>query len=56
MLLRVHRSTLPEASPPALNSAFANLASIEGTVDFLGQNDTITPGGTLTIANCGASP
>src|SRR5208283_1679766 len=32
-----------------LNSAFANLTSIEGTVGLYGQNDTIAPnGGTLT--------
>ncbi len=28
-----------------LNSAFANLTSIEGQVQLFGQNDTITPAG-----------
>ncbi len=37
-----------------LNSAFANLTSIEGQVLLFGQNDVITPGGgTLTLASSG---
>ena len=37
-----------------LNSAFANLTSIEGQVLLFGQNDVITPGGgTLTLSSTG---
>ena len=38
-----------------LNNAFANLTSIEGAVTLFGQNDTITPSGSLfTIAGSGS--
>ena len=37
-----------------LNNAFANLTDIEGGVNLIAQNDTITPiGGTLTLASGG---